>query len=90
MIGVLIPAVVIGIILSLAPILPFFTRGVELSEVQSIREYVAHNEIEYHAENTLPSFPILVIVLDGCAIGALTFYVMKRHLLSTKRLLQGK
>jgi hypothetical protein len=75
----------LGVVLSLAPLLPFFTRSLELSEVQTLREFVEQNEVEYRAETTLPLLPVLVIGLVGCTVGASIFYYAKRRLLSTER-----
>jgi hypothetical protein len=78
-------AVFLGVVLSLAPLHPFFTRSLEVSEVQTLREFVEQNEVEHRAENTLPLLPVLVIGLVGCAVGTSVFYYAKRRLLSTER-----
>ena len=78
-------AVFLGVVLSLAPLLPFFTRDLGLSEVQTLREYVEQNEAEYHTLNSLPLLPVLAIGLVGCAVGTSIVYYTKRRLLSMER-----
>ena len=80
-------AVFLGVVLSLAPLLPFIARrlsqGPGLAELPTLREYVARNEVEYSADNSRPLLPILAIGMVGYVIGASTLLYVKRRLLST-------
>ena len=78
-------AVFLSVLLSLAPLLPFFTRqfsqGLGLSELTTLREYVEENAVEYYAENSQLLLPVLAI---GCVIGASVSLYTERRLRSTE------
>lgn len=81
-------AVFLGVLLSLGPLLPLFTRqfsqGLGLSELPTLREYVEENAVEYQAEDSLPLLSVLVIGLVGGVFGASTRLYAERRLRSTE------